>query len=156
MTEWMSKAQADRMVDEAMSVLDRERGKLAELGKVWGEQTTIRAKDQSLTMTFDGRGELLDLAFMGTKFRTMAPAQLAHTIMETLQRGRAESMARINEVMGTDAVEGFDIAGLTSGKLDPLEMVNELIAPMMRGFDGIADQIAPGTGTKSGERKSDG
>jgi hypothetical protein len=152
MTEWMSKTQADRMVDEAMSVLDRERGKLAELGKIWGEETTVRAKDQSLTMTFDGRGELLDLAFHGTKFRTMAPAQLAHTIMETLQRGRAESMARINEVMGVDA--GFDIAGLASGKVDPLEMVNELIAPMMRGFDGIADQIAPSP--KSGERKSDG
>lgn len=154
MTEWMSKDQADRMVDEAMSVLDRERGKLAELGKVWEEQTTIRARDQSLAMTFDGRGELVDLTFMGTKFRTMAPAQLAHTIMETLQRGRAESMARINEVMGVDAVEGFDIAGLASGKIDPLEMVNELIAPMMRGFDGVADQLT--ANTRGGERKSDG
>lgn len=144
MTEWMSKAQADRMVDEAMSVLDRERGKLAELGKIWGEEITVRAKDQSLAMTFDGRGELRDLAFLGSKYRTMAPAQLAHTIMETLQRGRAESMARVNEVMG---VEGFDVTGLATGKIDPLEMVNELIAPMMRGFD---DQL------NGKERKSNG
>jgi hypothetical protein len=146
MTEWMSKAQADRMVDEAMSVLDRERGKLAELGKVWEEQTTIRAKDQSLVMTFDGRGELRDLAFTGTKYRTMPPAQLAHTIMETLRRGREESMARINEVMGVDA--GFDVAALTSGKVDPLEMVNELMAPILRDFDGLT---LPGK-----ERKADG
>lgn len=154
MTEWMSKVDADRMVDEAMSVLDRERGKLAELGKVWEEQTTIRAKDHSLTMTFDGRGELLELTFNGTKYRSMAPTQLAHTIVETLQRGRAESMARVTEVMGDDAVGGLDIAGLASGKVDPLAMVNELIGPMMRGFDGFADQLT--AGAKGGERKSDG
>jgi hypothetical protein len=157
MTEWMSKAEADRMVDEAMGMLDKERGKLAELGKVWEEQNIVWAKDQSLTMTFDGRGELLDLTFKGTKYRTMAPAQLAHTIMDTLRRGREETAARVTEVMGEDAPGGLDIAGLTSGKISPLDMVNELIGPMMRGFDGAIDQILPGTNSgKSGERKSHG
>lgn len=153
MTEWMSKAEADRMVDEAMGALDKERGKLAELGKIWEEQNTVWAKDQSLTMTFDGRGELLDLTFKGTKYRTMAPAQLAHTIMDTLRRGREEITARMNEVMGDDAPGGIDIAALTSGKISPLDMVNELIGPMMGGFDGMTDQFMPG---KNGERKSHG
>lgn len=146
MSEWLSKAEADRMVDEAMSALDRERGKLAELGKVWSEEITIRAKDQSLVMTFDGRGELTDITFQGAKYRTLAPAQLASTIMDTLRRGREEAMNRVNEVMG-EPRSGFDIEGLTSGRVDPLAMVNELMAPMLQGFD----EILP---TK--ERKSDG
>lgn len=156
MTEWLSKAEADRMVDEAMSVLDKERSKLTELGKVWSAETTVRAKDQSLTMTFDGRGELLDLAFNGTKYRTLPPAKLAHTIMDTMRRGRAECMARVNEVMGEDKPNGIDVAGLTSGKLDPMEMINELLGPMMSGFDGIAEQILPPTSDTGKERKSDG
>jgi hypothetical protein len=152
MSEWLSKAEADRMVDEAMSALDRERGKLAELGKVWSEDITIRAKDQSMVMTFDGRGEPTDIAFQGAKYRTMPPAQLANTILETLRRGREEAMNRVHEVMG-ESKSGFDITGLTSGRIDPLEMVNELMGPMMRGFDDMADQIfqAPAK-----ERKSDG
>jgi hypothetical protein len=155
MTEWMSKADADRMVEEAMGALDKERAKLAELGKVWQEQTTVRAKDQSLAMTFDGRGELLDLTFLGTKFRTMAPAQLAHSILDTIKRGKAESMARINEVMGEDAAGGLDIEGIASGRVNPMDVINDLIGPMMDGFDGAIDQILP-SANKSGERKADG
>lgn len=146
MSEWLSKAEADRMVDEAMSALDRERGKLAELGRVWSEEITVRAKDQSLVMTFDGRGELTDIAFQGSKYRTLAPTQLASTIMDTLRRGREEAVNRVNEVMG-ESRSGFDIEGLTSGRVDPLAMVNELMAPMLQGFD----EILPAK-----ERKSDG
>jgi len=128
----------DKGLEDAMARLDVERRKISELGKIWADgRTAVRARDQSFEMTFDGRGDLIELVFNTAKYRTLAPAQLAAAIVETLQRGRAESMEKQAEVMGTDGAPGIDIAGLTSGRVDPLEMLNSLIGPMLAGFDGI-------------------
>ncbi|UMP06959.1 YbaB/EbfC family DNA-binding protein [Amycolatopsis sp. EV170708-02-1] len=144
----------DKGLDEAMATLDAERRKLAELGKVWEEgRTTVRAKDKSFEMTFDGRGELIEMVFNQSKYRTLAPAQLAAAIVETLQRGKAETMAKMTEVMGTGAgtLPGIDIDAIASGKIDPMEMLNSLIGPM---FDGIGGVDGFGSGTEKG--RSDG
>ncbi|GAA3366784.1 YbaB/EbfC family nucleoid-associated protein [Saccharopolyspora gregorii] len=78
-----------------------EQRKLAEIGEVrQNETTTVQAKDRSLEMTFDGGGELSELKFNGTKYRNMAPAQLAHVIVETLQQGRAQAMAKMTAYHG--------------------------------------------------------
>ncbi|MCG8916457.1 YbaB/EbfC family DNA-binding protein [Actinokineospora sp. PR83] len=153
---WSSMSEADlrRMADDAMADLDRERAKLGELGRLWDENTTVHAKDRSLSMTVDGRGELLEMAFTGGKYKSMPPAQLAHVIVETLGRAKAESMAKISEAMGDPGVPGLDVAGIASGKVDPMEMVNSLLGPMLEGIGGL-DALG-GTTTDNGRRKSDG
>ncbi|SDY07115.1 hypothetical protein SAMN05421504_104412 [Amycolatopsis xylanica] len=131
----------DRMAADALATMEDERRKLGELGKLWKEErTTVRAKDQSLAMTFDGRGELVDLVFNGDRYRGLAPAQLASVLVETLQRGRAQSMEKMTELMGMTAVPGLDLAGLATGKVDPQEMVDALLAPMLEGIDGFDDR----------------
>lgn len=142
MTEWTAGfGDAERLADEALADLEREKAKLREVGKIWEEaSTTVRAKDNSFAMTFDGRGELTELVFNGSKYRTLAPAHLAHLIVETLRAGRAQAVAKVQEVMGhNDSGSGarLDFAGLASGKVDPMDMVNELIGPLLEGLDGI-------------------
>jgi hypothetical protein len=128
----------DKSLNDAMATLEAERRKLGELGKLWEEgRTTVRAKDQAFSMTFDGHGELIELVFNTSKYRTLAPAQLASSLVETLQRGRAQSMEKVNEVMGRREVHGVDFANLAQGKADPLKMLDDLIAPMLEGLDGI-------------------
>ncbi|WP_424186975.1 YbaB/EbfC family DNA-binding protein [Actinokineospora sp. G85] len=133
MANWSSMSEADlrRMADEAMADLDRERAKLGQLGELWSAHTTVHAKDRSLSMTVDGRGELLELAFTGAKYKSMPPVQLAHVIVETLGRAKAESMAKVSEAMGGSSVPGLDIDGIASGKVDPMEMINSLLGPML-------------------------
>ncbi|MEA2687133.1 MAG: hypothetical protein QOE93_2328 [Actinomycetota bacterium] len=154
----MSDFDLDKGLEEAMAKLDVERRKIGELGKVWEEgRTTVRAKDQSLSMTFDGRGELVELVFNASKYRTLAPAQLASTIVETLQRGRSESMEKMNNVMGAPDIPGMDIAGLVSGKVDPLEMLNAMIGPILGGFDGLGGGPAAGKANrKENEERANG
>ncbi|WP_410586386.1 YbaB/EbfC family DNA-binding protein [Amycolatopsis sp. lyj-23] len=124
----------DAGVGEALAALDREREKLGRLGVLWREgRTTVRAKDQSLSMTFDGRGELVELVFNESKYRKLAPAQLASVVVETLQRGKAESMAKMSEVMGTGGVSGLDYGAVASGAADPQELLESLIGPMLEG-----------------------
>ncbi|WP_156753226.1 YbaB/EbfC family DNA-binding protein [Actinokineospora pegani] len=146
MTNWSSMSEADlrRMADDAMADLDRERARLGQLGELWSAHTTVHAKDRSLSMTVDGRGELLEMAFTGTKHKTMPPAQLAHVIVETLARAKAESAAKVSAAMGESSVPGIDIDGIASGRVDPMEMVNSLLGPLL-GDLGVGARAEGGT-----------
>ncbi|GHF44847.1 DNA-binding protein YbaB [Amycolatopsis bartoniae] len=155
MTSWIDKfGNPDQAIEEAMADLEREKRKLQEVGKVWEEaSTTVRAKDNSFAMTFDGRGELSDLTFNGNKYRTLPPAQLAHLIMETLRQGRTQAMEKVQKAMGTDGRPGLDYAGMLNGKADPMEILNSLIGPMLEGVDGLDDGV---TGKNEKELRKDG
>ncbi|WIX98209.1 YbaB/EbfC family DNA-binding protein [Amycolatopsis mongoliensis] len=122
----------DAGVEEALATLERERAKIGKLSELWREgRTTVRAKDQSLSMTFDGRGEVVDLVFNESKYRLLAPAQLANVVVETLQRGKAECMAKMSEVMGAGSASGIDYGEVASGKVDPQQVLESLIGPML-------------------------
>ncbi|MFD9888104.1 YbaB/EbfC family nucleoid-associated protein [Amycolatopsis sp. NPDC059027] len=143
MIDWNS-TDPTQAVDEAWAKLEEEKQKLAELGKHWDEETTtVRAKDQSLEMKFDGRGELTDLTFNTSKYRSMAPAELASVIVETLRKGRAESQQKISELMGGPGIPGLDLDGLVSGKVRPDEMINSLMGPMLETLNGFGIDIEP-------------
>jgi hypothetical protein len=130
MADWNS-ADPASVADDAMAALERESRKLADLGKHWDEaSTTVRSKDHSLEMTFDGRGELVDLVFNAQKYRAMPPAQLAKVIIETQKRGRAEAQQKMNELMGMSDIPGLDLNGLTTGQVRPDEMLSALVGPM--------------------------
>ena len=129
MVDWNS-------AEGAWEAFEDEARKLGELGKLWAEaSTTIRTKDHSLEMTFNGRGEPVDLVFNGSKYRQLAPAQLARTIIETLQKGRARAQEKMAELMGTPDIPGLDVNGLITGKVRPDELLNALVGPMLEGFD---------------------
>lgn len=124
--------------DDALAALDAERRKLGELGKFWSEASTkVRAKDQSLEMTFDGRGELVELTFNGSKYRSLAPAQLARLIVDTIRAGRVQAQEKMAEIMGTPEIPGLDVAGLAAGRVGPEEMIEALIGPMVEGLAGF-------------------
>jgi hypothetical protein len=149
---------ADAGIEEAMAALGREREKLGKLGDLWKEGgTTVRAKDHSLSMTFDGRGELTELVFNEAKYRTLAPAQLASVVVETLQRGKAEVMAKMSEVMGTSSASGLNLQEIAAGKVDPQEILNTLIGPLLAGIEELGG-AAPGRGNagRGGERDLNG
>jgi hypothetical protein len=160
MTVDWSSASADpaRVAEQAWATFEAEARKLGELGRLWEEASTVvRAKDQSLEMTFDGRGELVDLVFNGSKYRKLAPAQLAQVIIETLQMGRAQAQDKMAELMGTPDIPGLDLNGLATGKVKPDEMLNSLIGPIFGGLDSFGvDVNLPRPGDRKREERGDG
>lgn len=134
-------------INAAMAALDEERRRLAEISRIRREETTtVHAKDKSVSMTFDGSGELTELKFNGNKYRSMAPAELASLLIETVKLGRSRSMAKMTELMSSDSTPGIDIAGIASGKVDPSEVIDSLLNPML-------DQI-PGGAHLSADKES--
>ncbi|MER5393455.1 YbaB/EbfC family DNA-binding protein [Saccharopolyspora sp. NPDC002686] len=138
---------ATRDLEAAMAALDEERQRLDEISRIRREETTVvQAKDHSLEMTFDGNGELAELKFNGAKYRTMAPAQLASVIVETLRVGRAQSMEKITSLLSSDLLPGIDLAGVMSGKVDPQSVVDAFMEPMLGMLDGERKSGSTGKG----------
>ena len=157
MADWDSASPA-HAAEDAWAAVDRETRKLAELGRHWDEaSTTVRAKDHSLEMTFDGRGELVDLVFNTSKYRAMPPAKLAAVIVETLAEGRRQAQQKMSDLMGLDEVPGLDLNGLVTGQVRPDELVNALMGPMLRTLEDFGvDMPAPNQRTENGRRGEHG
>jgi hypothetical protein len=155
MGDWDS-ADPTHALDNAWAALDRERAKLAELGRHFDEaSTTVRAKDHSLEMTFDGRGELVDLVFNTSKYRQLAPAQLAAVVVETVREGRTKAQQQLSDLMGLGEIPGLDLEGLATGTVRPDEVLGALLAPMndmLADFGIDADRPEAAKNGKAGER----
>ncbi|MFE0019818.1 YbaB/EbfC family DNA-binding protein [Amycolatopsis sp. NPDC059021] len=129
-TDWNTQ---DRDVAEAIESaefnLDAEKRRMQEFEVKSEESTTTRAKDRSLSVSFNGRGELTELKFHGTKYREMPPAQLAHVIVETMTAARVEAITKMSSLMGSELLPNVDFAGLATGKVKVSEIFDELMAP---------------------------
>ncbi|MFD2420680.1 YbaB/EbfC family nucleoid-associated protein [Amycolatopsis pigmentata] len=133
MVEWLTPENAAlaEATEAAMRTFEGEQRKLADLQqKMEEDSSTVRSKDRSLSMTFDGRGELTGMKFHGTKFRSMAPAELAHLIVETVRAGRTQYLEKISENAGTSALLGVDFADLATGRADAGKIVESMLAPL--------------------------
>ncbi|ANY07694.1 YbaB/EbfC family nucleoid-associated protein [Pseudonocardia sp. HH130630-07] len=123
--------------DDPMAIVEAERRKLDEVGRVWDEESsTVRAKDNTFTMTFDGRGEISELTFHGNRYRTLAPAELATRIIDAVKQGRLQSIEKMAEKTGS--IPGLDVVGIATGKVDPRKAIDALMAPFLE------DVHAPG------------
>ncbi|NLU81065.1 YbaB/EbfC family nucleoid-associated protein [Micromonospora sp. HNM0581] len=142
---------ADRYgLEEALSMLAEEQRKLEEFQRRMNEaSTTVESANKMVAATFDGRGELVRLEFTNTRYRTMAPAELASLLLETLRRGREKSFAKVSELAGRDVLPGVSFGQLAAGKVDLHEMTESMMRSML-DLSGIVDT----TGKK--ESQSDG
>lgn len=130
----------DHDADGAMAALEVEQRRLGELDRVWkDETTTVRSRDQSFSMTFDGRGDLSDVSFHGTRYRTLAPAELAHLIVTTVAAGRLQSVEKMAATM-SGSLPGVDFVALATGKVEPRAVLDALIKPV---FDRIGRPAGP-------------
>lgn len=143
MMGWADGFDPDMGIKEAMERLEAEQAKVGKLSELWRDgRTVIRAKDHSLSMTFDGRGDPVELVFNASKYRSMPPAQLAKVVLDTLRQGRVESVQKMSEIMGAGSATGLDFGEIVNGNADPQELMERLISPFMEN----AREVMPGLG----------
>lgn len=133
MTDWTAQYKSLEEANEAaLASLEREQRKLADITKTMAEATTtVKAKDRSLTIDFDGRGEITAISFLGTKYRGMAPAELSHVLLETIRAGRAQCLQKLTDAMGQDLLPGINFADLASGKMNADEIMEKVVSPFL-------------------------
>lgn len=141
MKDWSAEFRTVEEAQEAaLASLDREHQKLTEVtNMIDQESTTVRSKDRSVSMDFDGRGEVTAITFHGTKYRGMAPAELSHLLVETIRAGRAQCMQKVADAMGEDFLPGISFTDLATGKMDAEDIFQKLVSPFLgdEAADGI-------------------
>ncbi|MFD4030436.1 YbaB/EbfC family nucleoid-associated protein [Streptomyces sp. NPDC058637] len=59
---------------------------------------TERSRDRTVEVTIGPQGELMGLRFLDTRFRSMPGAQLAASVLEAVEQGRAQMAHRVREI----------------------------------------------------------
>lgn len=133
MTDWTVEYGSLKEAEEAaLASLEREQRKLSDIAKIMAEGTSsVKAKDRSLTVDFDGRGEVTAIAFQGEKYRSMAPAELGHILTETIRSGRAQCLQKLSDGMDAEILPGVSFVDLASGKVGVDEIFGKVISPFL-------------------------
>jgi DNA-binding protein YbaB len=124
-------------VEQALAELAEQRDRIAEVQEKVGKTTTVRhSKDRILSVTVDGRGDLRKVAFDGTRYRRLAPAELAKLIIDTVNDARSEAMRKVGGMMDADVLPGVSFEDIATGKAD--------VDSVVQSFLGAAFDQLPG------------
>ncbi|WP_051797185.1 YbaB/EbfC family nucleoid-associated protein [Catenuloplanes japonicus] len=134
-------------IEEAYAELERQREELAEVQSGLGDlQTTVTSKNRALSVTVNSQGRLTSIVFPSNAYRTMAGAELAGLLIDTIEQARTDAMhalvGRFESIMpsGLPMLDLFT-GDSESGGIDLDAMVREAVAfadrPLMR--EGEAD-----------------
>lgn len=115
----------------ALEVFEEEQRKLAEFQRKLAETSTVvDSPKKLLTITLDGNGELSELKFNTTGYRSMAPAELSAVITETLQKARRQSLETMQEIMD-NPLGGADLNDIASGQADLANVLGKVMEPSL-------------------------
>ncbi|MFC0530924.1 YbaB/EbfC family nucleoid-associated protein [Phytohabitans kaempferiae] len=126
-----------------------EQRKLEEFHRKLDEaSTTVESANKMLTATFDGRGEVSRLTFNNTKYRTMAPNELAEMVLDVIRRGRSQAFGKIDTMAGGEVLPGVNFGDLAAGKANLNEVVSGLMTSAidLPGIFRAADSKGNGDG----------
>jgi DNA-binding protein YbaB len=79
---------------------------------------TATAPHRAVKVTVGYQGEITELSFPTQAYRTMAPAELAAAVTETIATARAKAMRAMSEVMAPLLPPGIAPPDAAAGKLD--------------------------------------
>jgi hypothetical protein len=114
----MSAPMRERL-EAAFADLRAQRDKIVEFDAAMKtRRTVVTSKNRMVSATVDCRGKLVELSLKGNRYRSMAPAELAALVVETVataqDKALKEALAAAAELMPRAA----KFAGLADGDLD--------------------------------------
>lgn len=106
-------------IEQAYAELERRRAELEDVQETLRDaQTTVLSKNRALQATVDSRGALTGLKFLTTGFRTMAGAELAQLIVDTVEEARAAAMATTVERFRAILPASLPLQDMLAGTVD--------------------------------------
>lgn len=89
----------EQRIKKAMAELESVQEAVARAeDRMAGATATVRSRDRSVEVVIGPQGELAGLKFLDNKYRSMNAAQLAASVMEAAERGRARMARQVMDV----------------------------------------------------------
>ncbi|MEV6160702.1 YbaB/EbfC family nucleoid-associated protein [Streptomyces sp. NPDC052052] len=103
----------------AMAELEAtEKGVARAEAELRGATRTVRSDDRSVEVTVGAQGELTGLRFLDQKYRTMAPDELAGSVLEAFERARTEIARQVMETLEPFTKPSTTVPELTGVDID--------------------------------------
>lgn len=116
------------MLDEALKELKREHGKVVEAQRRASRTNGVAtSRDRAVSVTVDGRGEVVQVMFKGTRYRSMPAAELGQLVTDTIAAARRKVFKELEGVMGPMMPVGLDVRGALTGDVDLDGLLDNLI-----------------------------
>jgi DNA-binding protein YbaB len=115
--------------------------------EVAAAQTTVTAKNRAVSVTVDGRGDLVEIKFPTNLYRTMAPAELGSLLVETTKTARDQARESAADMFRGLVPAGVPVLDMLNGSVDFDEMMREAMR--------VVNESLPGM-TRSGEGEEGG
>ncbi|GAA2792964.1 YbaB/EbfC family nucleoid-associated protein [Crossiella cryophila] len=112
MADWLA-AQLHQAMDTLREQRDRIESAKADLAARTASATSA---DHLVTVTVDAQNAVVGLKFHTAKYRTMPPEQLSRTLLEVLERARAEMAEVTLEVFGPLLDQRADLRAAMAGE----------------------------------------
>ncbi|MFD9814938.1 YbaB/EbfC family nucleoid-associated protein [Streptomyces sp. NPDC059080] len=90
---------------------------------------TATAKDHLLSVTADARGRVTGIKLHSTRYRSMAAAELAKALLETVQQAQADAAEAKERTMAAHLPETLDMKALSEGR----STLDDLLTSFTRG-----------------------
>lgn len=99
-------------IEIAMAELEIQRAKIRDLEKSMATTTaTAQSENRMVTATVDRAGKLTELRFEGKRYRTIAPAELASIVVETVQSAQSQVSQQAMAMASSLLPPGLDVFG---------------------------------------------
>jgi DNA-binding protein YbaB len=118
-------------LNRILNELRQQESTLHEMQRQVSEQTTsVSTRDHAITVTVDGRGEVIALTFNNSRYRRMSPAELGDAIVTVIADARRDAAERAVEVYAPMLPEGVALPGQVDGPLDVSRMFADTMAEL--------------------------
>jgi len=123
----MSSPLHDQM-ESALANLRFQQEKIREFGVAMaGRTTSVTSKDRMLSVAVDSNGRLVEMKFRGNRYRSLAPAELASLIIDTVAKAQETASREALDAVAELVPDAFQLARLKSGELDLDEMFDAAV-----------------------------
>ncbi|MEV4352709.1 YbaB/EbfC family nucleoid-associated protein [Actinoplanes sp. NPDC049596] len=82
------------------------------------ESTTVTAKNRAVMAVVDGQGQLSEVKFLTNAYRSMAPAELAALVVETVKSAQHQAREKVAAKFQSLLPEGTPSLDIMSGPVD--------------------------------------
>jgi hypothetical protein len=107
------------ILNEVMAEIQKQREELMRLHREMPEISgSARSKRRQVSVTVDARGDVVELTFHGTGYRSLAPNELSAVIVDTIREAKANASRQLWDAVGDIFPDAADLADLMSGDVD--------------------------------------
>lgn len=113
--------------EQALARLREDQEKIARASASLASETEEAvSKDRAISAKINAEGELVELKFRTSAYKSMAPAELSAAVMDVIKRAHGRMQARVVEAYAPFAPEGIDLETAREGGFDPAKMLADL------------------------------